>query len=267
MPAPSTQGGKGDLESSAVVGTADVPRGVGGRRPRATHGHGKAVEMTKQASFKRRIRDRMAKTGERYASARLALIERSSHGGRDRAAEPELSDDALVAATGRSWDEWCDVVDEWPGHIDGHAAVAAHLQDVHDVDGWWAQTITVGWERITGRRLPHQRADGTFTAGRSRTIAIDADVLREMLLDEGERSDLFAGLRTELRSRPSTKTVRLGIGPGVAVVDLARRDDGRTVVTVAHQRLPEADDVVVWKAFWGEWLDALDEAVASTPET
>ena len=35
----------------------------------------------------------------------------------------------------------------------------------------------------------------------------------------------------------------------------------RTKVTVGHTKLPDADDVPLWKQFWGDWLDALDEAL------
>lgn len=215
--------------------------------------------MTRQESFKRRIRARMEQTGERYGAARRVLLEQASRSGRTRVSEPDMAEDRLVEATGRGWDAWCDLVDAWPGHDDGHGAVAAWLQDAHDVPGWWAQTITVGWERITGRRLPHQQPDGTFTAGRSRTVRVDAEVLRAMLLDDDDRADLFPGMTTELRSRPTSKNVRLGLDPGTAELDLAPRDDGRVTVTVAHAKLPTPEDVAAWKDWWGAWLEAIDE--------
>ncbi len=217
--------------------------------------------MTQQESFKRRIRARMAKTGERYLAARRALIEKA--GGERRrpwVSEPETSDEAVRAATGRGWDDWCDLIDAWPGRADGHSAIAAYLQDHLDVDGWWAQSVTVGYERITGRRLPHQRPDGTFTAGKSRTIAVNGDVLRKMLLDDQLRADLFPGKQTELRSKPTSKVPRVAIGPGTAQIAIEPRRDGRTKVVISHERLPTLDDVAEWRFYWSEWLDAIDES-------
>lgn len=216
--------------------------------------------MTRQESFKRRIRARMERTGERYGAARRVLVEQADRPGRRWAAEPETADGPLREATGRGWDEWCDLVDAWPGHADGHGAVAAWLQDEHGVDGWWAQTVTVGWERITGRRLPHQVADGTFTAGRSRTVHVDAELLRATLLDDDDRVDLFPGVDTELRSRPTSKNVRLAIGGGTAEIAIAPKGDGRATVTVAHAKLSTPDEVEWWKAWWTDWLDALEDA-------
>lgn len=217
--------------------------------------------MTRQESFKRRIRARMAATGERYGAARRVLIDQSG-GDRARpwAAEPQMSNESVRAATGRGWDEWCDVLDAWPGSADGHTAIAAQVQEEHGIDGWWAQTVTVGYERITGRRLPFQRPDGSFSAGKSRTVATDATALREMLLDDADRADLFPGVPTELRSRPTSKNVRLAIGPGTAEIEIAPRADGRVTVTIAHERLPSPDDVERWKGYWTDWLAAIDES-------
>ena len=42
----------------------------------------------------------------------------------------------------------------------------------YKVPGWWAQTVTVGYERIKGLRAVGQRRDGTFEANKSRTFAV-----------------------------------------------------------------------------------------------
>lgn len=215
--------------------------------------------MTRQEAFKRRIRERMEKTGERYGAARRVLINQTSEG-RTWVAEPEMSDESVRSATGRGWDEWCDILDAWPGHTQGHTAIAAYIREGHGVDGWWAQTVTVGYERITGLRLRYQQPDGTFSAGKSRTVIVDASSLREMLLDDTDRADLFPGLDTELRSRPASKVIRIAIGPGTAQIALDPKDDGTTKVAIVHERLPASDDVEQWKGYWSEWLAAIDES-------
>lgn len=216
--------------------------------------------MTRQESFKKRVRARMARTGERYNAARRVLVEQAGGGGRAWVSDPEVADDRVRAATGRTWDGWCDEIDAWPGHEQGHAAVAAWLQSEHGVEGWWAQTVTVGWERITGRRLPGQMSDGTFAVNVSRAVAVDAGGLRSLLLDDGDRADLFGGRATSLRSRTTSKSLRFGMEPGVAEVAIDDRGDGRARVAVQHTRLPDAGDVDAWRTWWTAWLEALDEA-------
>ena len=228
--------------------------------------------MTRQESFKRRVRERMASTGERYTAARRALLDKadSDTGSATRVwvSQPEMSDEALVARTGRTHDEWADLIEAWAAEtgtdVADHPAVAAYLQENYEeLDGWWAQTVTVGFERITGLRLPYQRSDGTFACSKSRTVSVEADVLRKMLLSDEHRSDLFPDQATELRSKPETKAIRLGIGPenAVAIVGLTDVGDGRATIAIQHERLPTYESVEEWKFYWSDWLDAVAEAV------
>ena len=73
--------------------------------------------MTTNERFKQRVRERMAGTGERYTAARRVLIEQTARSGRRVwASEPEHTDEVIRAKTGRGWDDWCDLIDAWPGH-------------------------------------------------------------------------------------------------------------------------------------------------------
>lgn len=173
------------------------------------------------------------------------------------ASQPELGDDAVRHATGRGWDDWADLLDAWPGDKGDHGALAAHLVDDHGLEGWWAQTVAVGYERISGRRLPYQRADGTFVASRSRTLDVDAEQLRARLRDPGGRAELLPDIETELRSRPTSKSIRLAIGGGTAELALQPREDGRVLVAVEHARLGSPEEAARWRAYWADWLESL----------
>lgn len=217
--------------------------------------------MTKQESFKERIRTRMVKTGERYNAARRVLIEQSSSrksSHRNWVAEPEHSEDTIKANTGRGWNEWTQVLDAWSADTKGHTAIATHLREEYGVDGWWSQAVTLGYERIKGLRLKYQGLDGTFTANKSKTIRADAQTLRKMLVSEKDRRDLFPGFETELRSRTDANTLRIGVGSGVALIYVEPLPDGRAKVTIAHEKLESTEDVELWKKFWSEWLTAID---------
>ncbi|MCB1028758.1 MAG: hypothetical protein KDB24_13465 [Microthrixaceae bacterium] len=218
--------------------------------------------MTSQETFKKRIRARMAKTGERYGAARRALIVDADRptgpaGERVWASEPEHTDEVIRTNTGRGWNEWCDLIDAWPGHVDGHPAVAAWLLSDTDLNGWWSHAVTVGWERITGRRVANQRADGTFEGSKSKTVTVDVVMLRNALFDDEDRADLFPGLATEMRSKPSTKVPRVAFPEGSVLFDLVQLDDGRARITISHGKLDSPEAVDEWKDYWAEWLEAI----------
>lgn len=224
--------------------------------------------MTSNASFKQRVRQRMAKTGERYSAARRVLVEQAEHRSPDArvwVSQPEQPDESVIEHTGKSWDEWCDLIDTWPEAEQGHTAVAARVLDEFDVTGWWGQGITVGWERITGRRLVNQMSDGTFTAAVTRTIRIDANELRQMLYDDDDRADLLGGMPSEMRSRPGVKVPRIRLDHGTVSIEITEKAGGRATVSVAHEKLSEPADLEQWKPFWADWLEALDQSGEPEP--
>jgi hypothetical protein len=222
--------------------------------------------MTKHESFKRRVRERMAKTGERYGAARRAILERSEARGGDparrvRSSEPEVTDAVVLAATGRDWNEWCDLLDAWPAQDRNHTEIAAYLCDEFGLDSWWQQTVTVGYERITGRRAKYQALDGTFSASKAKTVDLDAAALHAMLVDPNEYPSLFPDFDVSLRSRPTTKAPRLAFDTGSSVSEvlftLFLRPNGRVTITVTHEKLRSSDEVDVWKEHWAAWLETL----------
>ncbi len=127
--------------------------------------------MTRQKTFKRRVRERMAKTGESYTAARRMLI---AAGERPETAaaefEPPVAEERVVEATGRGWQAWFKALDEWGAPTHTHTEMARWLREEHGVDGWYSQSITVGYERARGLRAPGERADG-FAISATRTIA------------------------------------------------------------------------------------------------
>jgi len=223
--------------------------------------------MTKQESFKKRVRARMAKTGERYNAARRVLLEQAAARPQHWVSEPEVSEDAVRAATGRGWDEWVTVIDDWGGRTSDHTAIAAYLRDELAVDMWWSQSVTGGYERITGM---HQMPDGTFTANVTRTIEGSATQLRAMLDDDSARADLFGGTHSEARSRPGVKAPRFAVRNGIATISITPKkpakgsSEERMAVGVQHSKLPTFDDVERWKFFWAEWIEALDARSTSS---
>lgn len=188
--------------------------------------------------------------------------------GDDSAAQPEIAEERVIAATGRGWDEWVALIDEGPGRAAGHPAIAAWLTDHLGVDPWWAQMVTVSYERLVGLRLPGQMPDGTFTVSKSRTLPAAPERLRAALLTEAERASLLPGMATTLRSKETAKTLRFDaeeattgdvLGRVTFAADAVGGDRSR--LTVTHERLATHAAGEAWKDYWAAWLDLLEETV------
>jgi hypothetical protein len=223
--------------------------------------------MIAHDALTRRIRDRLAADGAAHVD-RIAAAEPTAppaQGARRWAADPVQSDEKIRENTGHTWDEWADLIDAGPGRLAGHTAIAAWVHAEHGVPGWWAQGVTVGYERIAGLRLPGQMPDGTFSVSRSRVLALPAELLRAALLDDTGRVDLFPGLDTVLRSKPASKALRFaasraGRSLGSLLFSMDPLLDGRLRVTVTHDKLTSADAGERWKPYWADWLAAVAQA-------
>jgi uncharacterized protein YndB with AHSA1/START domain len=201
--------------------------------------------MTSQKSFKQRVRTRMEKTGESFTAARAQLIPREQ--------EPD------VGPTGRPYSSWFAALDEW-GAIDrSHTEIAAWLMNAQGVQGWWAQNITVEYERARGLREKGQGRDGFFTVNASKTVAVPVHELYAAFVDPHRREDWLPGVQLGERTATAPKSARFDWGEGSTrvVVGFEVKADAKSLVALQHERLPDAESAATMKAFWRERLSTL----------
>ena len=165
--------------------------------------------MTKQKSFKSRVRARMDKTSESYTAARRQLLAKSTpepDAPADQAvpvvdapgARRPYSDEVIRANTGHSWDEWFVLLDGWGAAERPHAEIARWVHQEHGVGGWWAQGVTVAYEQARGLRAPGQRRGGHFEVSASKTVAVPVERLYEAFADPAVRERWLPGTAFEV---------------------------------------------------------------------
>ena len=228
--------------------------------------------MTTQKLLKRRVRERMSKTGERYAAARHQVV-RQRHQAEadppDVASAMELASDAkLHEATGRSWLEWIAVLDEWGATSHKHGEIVEFLSREHSVPPWWRQAVTNGYERARGMRKKHQQADG-FTVYASKTISVPLELLFDAFVDDGARAGwLVDGAMTERGSQPG-KVARFDWAGDESrvTVTFEAKGPGRATAHVAHERLPDAAAGEAAKVAWRARLAALKSSLEAVRES
>ena len=223
--------------------------------------------MTTQKTFKRRVRDRMAKTGESYTAARRQLI---ASGHQPDPGTPTyetvVSDEKMVAATGRSHDEWFAILDAWGGTDHGHTEIAHHVIDELGVPGWWGQSITVSYERARGLRAVGQMKNG-WTINASKTIKADVGEVFDAFEDLDLRTQWLpdAELTTRTATRPKSARYDWEDGSTRVVVAFEVKASQRATVYVSHERLPDADTAEAMKAYWRSALVDLKGLLESQP--
>jgi len=227
--------------------------------------------MTRNKSFKGRVRARMDKTGERYATARRQLVAKATAKAEPEAQpgpagaaagfKPPYSDDVVRANTGRAWDEWFALLDGWGAVERPHPEIARWLNEEHGVPGWWAQGVTVAYEQARGRRAPRQRRSGQFEVNASKTLAVPVERLYQAFADPAVRQRWLPGAAVEVRTARPGKSIRANWDDGSTrlVIAFTARGDVKSQVALAHERVPDAGTADKLKAFWRERMAALKE--------
>ena len=213
--------------------------------------------MTRRRSFKRLVRARMEKTGESYTAARASLL---------AAEEPKategptltMSDDAIRRRTGRGWEEWFDVLDQWDAAKRPHREIARWVREEQAVDGWGAQSVTVSYERARGLRAVGERPEG-FSITASKTVAVPVDRLYDAFVDESLRERWLPDGRLRERTATKPRSARFDWGGGRTrvVVGFDSKGEAKSAAALEHARLPDAAEAERMKAFWRERLSAL----------
>jgi uncharacterized protein YndB with AHSA1/START domain len=250
--------------------------------------------MTRQRTFKRIVRARMEKTGESYTAARAALLT-AADDGMVGAAPPTAADDAAANGagpagqtatietvrptsatplatsdaairerTGRGWEEWFDLLDEWGAAERSHRDVArqlAELLQLHPL-AWNVQAVIGSYERARGLRQVGEHADG-FAITASKTVAVPVEVLFDAFVAEERRARWLpdAALRERTATRPRSARFDWDGGPTRVHVTFAPKGDGRATATVSHERLPDAAAAERMKQFWRGRVATLKEVL------
>jgi hypothetical protein len=228
--------------------------------------------MPTNKDWKRLVRARMQKTGESYTAARAILLQKSAPRRavpRARAPAPDyaalagMSDAAVKAKTGCPWARWVAALDRVQAHTWSHREIAAWVREKYGVTGWWAQTVTVGYERIKGLRAIGQRRGGSFEANKSRTFAVPVAALFGAWHDERTRARWLGDFGLTVRKATPHRSMRITWHDGSSVeLWFTEKGAAKSQVQVAQRKLPDRAAAARAKAFWAQKLDALRDVLA-----
>jgi hypothetical protein len=166
------------------------------------------------------------------------------------------SDDTVSDRTGKTWPEWVRELDEAGAMDMSHAEIARRVNDQIG-QGWWSQTVAVGYERIRGLREVGQTRDGGFAANKSRTIGAPLETVFDAFADDATRRR-WLDVELDIRGATPGKSVRMDWPDGTdVVVWLTEKGPDRCTVSLQHGKLASADAKESSKEYWDERLGEL----------
>lgn len=116
-----------------------------------------------------------------------------------------VSGDAVSAATGRNWDEWIAFLDSLGAAEMDHKGIVALTAGPGGItNGWWQQSVTVGYEQARGLRVVGQTSGADFQIGVQKTLPVLPDVAWALLSERPGR-DAWLGRTQSLEFRKGQK--------------------------------------------------------------
>lgn len=217
----------------------------------------KEFVMPKNKDFKRLVRTRQKKTGESYTSARRQILRKKNIPRRDFAAIAGMSDEAVARKTRREWSEWVAFLDQRKAYSWPHREIARTLQEELSLPAWWAQTVTVGYERIKGLRAKNQRSGGRFEISKSMTLPVALETLYGAF-QAAKRRRWLGDFELELRQAKRLRSMRARCPDGTPLqIHFFDKGPGKSQVQLQHGGLHSKKKAEQMRAFWSERLKAL----------
>jgi uncharacterized protein YndB with AHSA1/START domain len=175
----------------------------------------------------------------------------------------KIGDDAVLAKTGKTWSEWFAALDAANAASLDHKGIVAILSTEHGVPGWWCQMVAVTYEQARGLRVLHQKSGDNYSVSRSKTVGVPLAELFAVWHD-ARRRRRWLGETITVRKATESKSMRITWPDGSNVeANFYAKGDGKSQVSVEHDKLRDLDEVARLKEFWGEALDRMKAALES----
>jgi uncharacterized protein YndB with AHSA1/START domain len=176
----------------------------------------------------------------------------------DQEFKPGASEESVRTRTGKGWQEWFTILDEAGAQQMSHKEIVAFLNQNHEVEAWWQQTITVNYEQARGLRDKHQSSEG-YQVSASKTLPVDLVELFNAWNDESLRQRWLSDVPMKVNKATPGKSMRISWKNGESKVDVYFTSKGaaKSSVQVQHSRLSDADEGEKMKAYWKEALGRL----------
>jgi hypothetical protein len=175
--------------------------------------------------------------------------------------EPSISDEKVMAATGRGWRGWFTILNAADASTLPHSEIAEILSK-KGAPAWWRQMIAVEYERARGGRKKGERPDGKFSVNITKVIPASLGKLFAAATAEKTRKAWFppgafaeASKTKDKYWRGKWKTDRnLQFG-------FYAKGDGKAQIALEIGKLPTEAEVEKERVAWKKAMERLNSTL------
>lgn len=171
--------------------------------------------------------------------------------------DTNIGNEAVKKATGKGWKDWFSILDKEGSTSKSHKEIAAWLSENSELSGWWAQMVTVQYERERGMRKVHEKKDG-FEAGKSKTFSVPIETIYDAWINRTKRSEWMDDPKFTIRKANTNKSIRITWPDNTnLVVYLTAKGPKKTQISIQHNKLKNKSDVKERKIYWQKQIQQL----------
>ncbi len=197
-----------------------------------------------------------------------------------------MSDEAVDRGTGRDWNAWLRFLDDLCARELDHKGIVALLAGPGGLsNGWWQQSVAIGYEQARGLRVVGQTSAGGYQIGVQKTLPIPPDIawclvmegpglaawlgkVDNLELERGAQYQTGEGIWGEVRSVLAGQRVRLTwhspelAGPStlqVTITPAGTPAREKASVRFHQERLSSLEERELMRQRWREALERLAE--------
>lgn len=195
----------------------------------------------------------------------------------------KISESAVKQATNKTWNEWHQTLSKENASNMSHKEIVSLLRNRHKISHWWAQTITVDYEKLIKRRLIGQTVSTGFQVGVQTTLNLPLKeawnflmsstgiitwlgVVPDFDLSQTKKYQTENGVIGEIRVFRPFHHIRLSWKPkdwsktSTLQFTVVSNSPNKTSIRVHHEKLADAKTRIKMKNHWNNVLGELKKA-------
>ena len=201
-----------------------------------------------------------AKAKAKKASPKVKVAPKSQPKTEGEWPPKSISEAKVKEATGRGWMGWFVILNLMDAVSKPHKAVAKELKEKYGAPSWWAQMITVEYERARGGRKKNERAGGTYAVNVTKVMPVSLSKL--FAAATSKRKDWFPPGAFEETSKTKDKYWRGKWKSGRKLeFGFYAKGDGKAQIALEIGKLPSPVEVEQERAAWKKAMEKLGKTL------
>jgi hypothetical protein len=179
--------------------------------------------------------------------------------------QPDISEEAVLQATGRSWREWLGLLGGAGMAEKSREEMIVFLREQHGVPSWWQQSIANAFEQSISRASGDEADDG-FQASVSRTVPLPAEAVFQAWIDGELRAKWQRRGDFEPSAIREPGTVRGKWLPDGSWLDVevSAAAENSCELAIRHRKLADAVGAERMREFWERSVERMTERLGKS---